>query len=53
MSIVSVLILVVFAISIVWAFKTGYVKAFWKGYIFSFAIGTAENGSFVFWVKHK
>lgn len=27
MSIVSVLILVVVAISIVWAFKTGYIKA--------------------------
>lgn len=32
-------------ISIVWAFKTGYVKALWKGYVFSFAIGTAEDGS--------
>lgn len=37
MSIVSVLILVVIAISIVWAFKTGYVKALSEGYVFSFA----------------
>ena len=47
MHIESVLILVVVAISIVWAFKTGYVKALWKGYVFSFAHGTAEDGSFV------
>lgn len=45
MSIVSVLILVVVAISIVWAFKTGYVKALSKGYVFSFTTGTTENGS--------
>lgn len=32
MSIVSVLILVVVTISIVWAFKTGYVKALSEGY---------------------
>jgi hypothetical protein len=47
MSIVSVLILVVVAISIVWAFKTGYVKALSKGYVFSFTNGTTEDGSFV------
>jgi hypothetical protein len=47
MSIVSVLILVVIAISIVWAFKTGYVKALSKGYVFSFTNGTTEDGSFV------
>ena len=47
MSIVSVLILVVIAISIVWAFKTGYVKALSEGYVFSFAYGTAEDGSLV------
>ena len=47
MSIVSVLILVVVAISIVWAFKTGYVKALSEGYVFSFAYGTAEDGSSV------
>lgn len=45
MRIESVLILVVVAIFIVWAFKKGYVKALWKGYVFSFAIGTAEDGS--------
>ena len=45
MSIVSVLILAVIAISIVWAFKTGYVKALSEGYVFSFDIGTAEDGS--------
>lgn len=45
MSIVSVLILVVIAISIVWAFKTGYVKALSKGYVFSFTTGTTEDGS--------
>ena len=45
MSIVSVLILVVVAISIVWAFKTGYVKALSKGYVFSFTNGTTEDGS--------
>jgi hypothetical protein len=47
MSIVSVLILVVVAISIVWAFKTGYVKALSEGYVFSFTEGTAEDGSLV------
>ena len=47
MSIVSVLILVVVAISIVWAFKTGYVKALSEGYVFSFTEGTAEDGSSV------
>lgn len=45
MSIVSVLILVVVAISIVWAFKTGYVKALSEGYVFSFTTGTTEDGS--------
>lgn len=45
MSIVSVLILVVVAISIVWAFKTGYVKALSEGYVFSFTTGTTEEGS--------
>ena len=45
MRIESVLILVVVAIFIVWAFKKGYVKALWKGYVFSFDIGTAEDGS--------
>lgn len=47
MSIVSVLILAVVAISIVWAFKTGYVKALSEGYVFSFTEGTAEDGSSV------
>ena len=47
MPIESVLILVVVTIFILWAFKKGYVKALWKGYVFSFAIGTAEDGSFV------
>lgn len=47
MSIVSVLILVVVAVSIVWAFKTGYIKALLEGYVFSFAYGTAEDGSSV------
>ena len=47
MPIVSVLILVVVAISIVWAFKTGYVKALSEGYVFSFTEGTAEDGSSV------
>lgn len=47
MSIVSVLILVVVAISIVWAFKTGYVKALSEGDVFSFAYGTTEDGSSV------
>ena len=47
MSIVSFLILVVVAISIVWAFKTGYVKALSEGYVFSFTEGTAEDGSSV------
>lgn len=47
MPIETILILVVVAISIVWAFKTGYIKTLWKGYVFSFAHGTAEDGSFV------
>lgn len=47
MPIVSFLILVVVAISIVWAFKTGYVKALSEGYVFSFTEGTAEDGSSV------
>lgn len=47
MPIVSVLILAVVAISIVWAFKTGYVKALSEGYVFSFTEGTAEDGSLV------
>ena len=47
MSIVSVLILVVVAISIVWALKTGYVKALSEGYVFSFTNGTTEDGSSV------
>ena len=47
MSIVSVLILAVVAIFIVWAFKTGYVKALSEGYVFSFTEGTAEDGSSV------
>ena len=47
MSIVSILILVVFALSIVWAFKTGYIKALSEGYVFSFTEGTAEDGSSV------
>ena len=47
MRIESVLILVVVAIFIVWAFKKGYVKALWKGYVFSFDIGITEDGSFV------
>lgn len=47
MRIESVLILVVVAIFILWAFKKGYVKALWKGYVFSFDFGIAEDGSFV------
>ena len=47
MPIVSVLILAVVAIFIVWAFKTGYVKALSEGYVFSFTEGTAEDGSSV------
>ena len=47
MFIVSILILVVVVISIVWAFKTGYVKALSEGYVFSFTEGTAEDGSSV------
>lgn len=47
MRIESVLILVVVAIFIVWAFKTGYVKALSEGYVFSFTEGTAEDGSSV------
>ena len=47
MSIISILILIVVAISILWAFKTGYVKALSEGYVFSFAYGTAEDGSLV------
>lgn len=47
MRIESVLILVVVAIFILWAFKKGYVKALWKGYVFSFDFGTTEDGSFV------
>lgn len=47
MRIESVLILVVVAISIVWAFKTGYVKALSEGYVFSFTTGTTEDGSLV------
>lgn len=47
MPIESVLILGGVTIFILWAFKTGYIKSLWKGYIFSFSIGTAENGSFV------
>ena len=47
MRIESVLILVVVAIFIVWAFKKGYVKALWKGYVFSFDFGITEDGSFV------
>ena len=44
MPIVSVLILVVVAISVVWAFKTGYIKALSEGYVFSFTNGTTEDG---------
>lgn len=47
MRIESVLILVVVAIFILWAFKKGYVKALWKGYVFSFDFGITEDGSFV------
>lgn len=47
MRIESVLMLVVVAIFILWAFKTGYVKALWKGYVFSFTEGIAEDGSLV------
>lgn len=47
MHIESVLIIVVVTIFILWAFKKGYVKALWKGYVFSFAHGTVEDGSFV------
>lgn len=47
MSTETILILVVVAVSIVWAFKTGYVKALSEGYVFSFAYGTAEDGSLV------
>ena len=47
MRIESVLILVVVAIFILWAFKKGYVKALWKGYVFSFDFGITEDGSSV------
>lgn len=47
MPIETILILVVFATFMLWAFKTGYIKALWKGYVFSFAHGTAEDGSSV------
>lgn len=47
MPIESVLILAVVAISIVWAFKTGYIKALTEGYVFSFTEGTTEDGSSV------
>lgn len=47
MSTETILILVVVAVSIVWAFKTGYVKALSEGYVFSVAYGTAEDGSLV------
>ena len=47
MSTETILILVVVAVSIVWAFKTGYVKALSEGYVFSFAYGTTEDGSLV------
>lgn len=47
MPIETILILVVVAISIVWAFKTGYIKALSEGYVFSFTNGTTEDGSSV------
>lgn len=47
MPIETILLLVVFATFMLWAVKTGYIKALWKGYVFSFAHGTAEDGSFV------
>ena len=47
MPIETILLLVVFAAVMLWAVKTGYIKALWKGYVFSFAHGTAEDGSFV------
>lgn len=40
-------ILVVVAISVLWAFKTGYIKALSEGYVFSFTEGKAEDGSLV------
>lgn len=43
MPIVSVPILAVVAISIVWAFKTGCVKALSEGYVFSFTEGTGAE----------
>lgn len=45
MPIESVLILVVVTIFILWAFKTGYIKALSKGYVYSFTTGTTEDGS--------
>lgn len=45
MSIETILILVVFAAVMLWAVKTGYIKALSEEYIFSFTTGTTEDGS--------
>ena len=45
MSIETILLLVVFAAVMLWAVKTGYIKALLEGYIFSFAVGKDEDGA--------
>ena len=45
MSIETILILVVSAAVMLWAFKTGYIKSLLEGYIFSFAVGKDEGGA--------
>lgn len=47
MPIETILLLVVFAAVMLWAVKTGYIKALSEGYVFSFTEGTAEDGSSV------
>ena len=50
MSIETILILVVSAAVMLWAVKTGYIKALLEGYVFSFAVGKDEGrreGSYV------
>lgn len=47
MSIETILLLVVSAAVMLWAFKTGYIKALLEGYVFSFTNGTTEDGSLI------
>ena len=51
MSIETILILVVSAAVMLWAVKTGYIKALLEGYFFSFAVGKDEDGAKVPVVK--